>query len=214
MQTSRSCAQLVRLTVTAILGFLLMTLAPAAAWSQGSPTRFEVGAGFTATHVGLEAFGPSAQGDVNFGRHVAFDAVYSWLPTPTPQHMMTALFGAKVGTRTQHFGFFGKVRPGLISFGDSVRQANIIFNPDGTVSSSFRTARQNEKALDLGGVFEYYPARHWALRWDAGDLMVFNEAPLQITVSGNVPPDFITSPPSPGQTTHNFLFSTAIQYRF
>jgi hypothetical protein len=213
MQTIRSWAQLVRLTVTVILGFIFITLTPTASWSQDSPMRFELGAGFTATHVGLEAFGPGAEGDVNFGRHVAFDAVYSWLPTPTPQHMMTALFGAKAGTRTQHFGFFGKVRPGLISFGDSVRQANIAFNPDGTVTSSFRTARQNEKALDLGGVFEYYPARHWALRWDAGDLMVFNESPLQITVSGNVPPDFITAP-LPGLTTHNFLFSTAIHYRF
>jgi hypothetical protein len=214
MQTNHSSKHLIRLVVIVVLGFALVTFAPIAAWSQDSPTRFEVGAGFTATHVGLEAFGPSAEGDVNFGRHVAFDAAYSWLPTPTPQHMMTALFGAKVGTRTQHFGFFGKVRPGLISFGDSVRQVDVIFNPDGTVSSSFRNARQNEKALDLGGVFEYYPARHWALRWDAGDLMVFNEAPLQITVSGNVPPDFITFPPFAGQTTHNFLFTTSLHYRF
>jgi hypothetical protein len=214
MQTNHSSKHLVRLAVIVLLGFTVITLAPTTAWSQDLPTRFEVGAGFTATHVGLEAFGPTAAGDVNFGRHVAFDAVYSWLPTPTPQHMMTALFGAKVGTRTQRFGFFGKVRPGLISFGDSVREVNIVFNPDGTVASSFRTARQNEKALDLGGVFEYYPARHWALRWDAGDLMVFNEAPLQITVSGNVPPDFIISPPFSGQTTHNFLFSTALHYRF
>jgi hypothetical protein len=214
MQTTHSSRQLTRLALIVVLGFTLLTVAGPAAWSQDSPTRFEVGAGFTATHVGLEAFGPSVEGAVNFGRHIAFDAAYSWLPTPTPQHMMTALFGAKVGTRTHHFGFFGKVRPGLISLGDSVREVSVFFNPDGTVSSSFRTARQNEKALDLGGVFEYYPARHWALRWDAGDLMVFNEPPLHIIVCGGVPPNFITFPPSPGQTTHNFLFTTAVHYRF
>ncbi|MGE5321627.1 MAG: hypothetical protein ACM3SW_02110 [Actinomycetota bacterium] len=165
--------------------------------------------------VGAEAFGPGAEGDVNFGRHIAFDAAYSWSPTPTPQHVMTALFGVKAGTRTQRFGFFAKVRPGLISFGNSLRQVTEIFGPGGGLSTaSFRLARENQKALDLGGVLEYYPARHWALRWDAGDLMEFGEQGVLFTAVGNVPPGFIFFPPLPGRTTHNFMFSTAVHYRF
>jgi hypothetical protein len=191
----------------------LLTLGPTAAWSQDAPARFELGGNFTASHVSLETFGPGVDGSVNFGRHIAFDAGYSWLPTPTPQHIMTAFFGAKAGMRTEHFGFFGKVRPGLISFGDAVRSVTIDFGPNG-ISSVFRQARQTEKALDLGGVLEYYPARHWALRWDAGDMVVFGEPGLTSNLVGTVPPNFVNPPPEPAQTTNNFLFSTGVRYRF
>jgi hypothetical protein len=202
MQTFR---YFVCLAAIALLGFT-----PASAWSQDSPGRFEAGGSFNATHLGPEAFGPGAEGDVNFGQHIALDSAYSWYHT---LHTTTALFGAKVGTRTQHFGFFGKARPGLISIGDTLRDITFIFGPDGSITPSFRRARENEKALDLGGVFEYYPSRHWALRWDAGDLMIFQEAGPTFNVVGNVPPGFVINS-FPGHTTHNFLFSTALHYRF
>lgn len=215
MQDIRCRARLFRSAVIAILGLSLITVAPGVASAQDSPPRFEAGGSFTAMRVGPEVFGPGAEGDVNFGRHIAFDAAYSWSPTPTPQHVMTALFGVKAGTRMQRFGFFGKVRPGLISFGNSVREVTEIFGSGGVLpTANLRLARLNQKALDLGGVLEYYPARHWALRWDAGDLMVFGEQGVLFTAVGNVPPGFVFFPPAPGRTTHNFMFSTAVHYRF
>jgi hypothetical protein len=177
--------------------------------AQDSPGRFEVGGNFTAVRLGIGEFGPGIEGDVNFGRHFALDGAYSWLPTSST-HVMTGLFGAKVGTRTQRFGFFGKVRPGFISLGNTLRAETIILVP-GLPAVSTRFGRLTERALDLGGVMEYYPAWHWALRWDAGDTLVFREQGPTITIIGLPIP---TSFPAPSGITSNFQFSTGVHYRF
>ena len=172
-----------------------------------------MGGNFTAVRLGVGQFGPGIEGDFNFGRHFALDGAYSWLPTGST-HAMTGLFGAKVGTRTQHFGFFGKVRPGFISFGNTLRAETINFAPGPTLPIvSFRFGRLTERALDLGGVMEYYPARHWALRWDMGDTLLFRERGTpSITIIGLpiVPPSL----PFSSGITSNFQFSTGVHYRF
>jgi hypothetical protein len=185
--------------------------------AQDSPGRFEVGGGVTVAHtLNAENFGPAVEGDINFGRHLALDGAYSWL-SGTFDHTMTGFFGAKAGVRTEHFGIFAKVRPGFISFGRELREVDFIFGPGPTdFSSSSRIGRQTERALDLGGVMEYYPARHWALRWDFGDTLIFQESgPAEnVTVIGNGLPGFIPFPPTPSQTSNNFQFSTGVHYRF
>jgi hypothetical protein len=70
---------------------------------------------------------------------------------------MQGLFGAKYGIRSQRFGIFGKVRPGFIRFGEGS-------SPIGTNATEF--------ALDLGGVFEIYPSRPVALRFDVGNTLI------------------------------------------
>jgi hypothetical protein len=121
------------------------------------------------------------------------------------------LFGGKVGTRTEHFGFFGKVRPGFVSRGDQLRGETIIVGPAPIISiPNIRFGRLTERALDFGGVVEYYPSKHWALRYDFGDTVVFGEA-AKITIIGD--PPLITGVPN-GNTTHNFQFSTSVHYRF
>ncbi|HZU32857.1 MAG TPA: hypothetical protein VFB79_17205 [Candidatus Angelobacter sp.] len=212
--------------------FLVCLLFPSIRlWSQDSPGRFEVGANLTVLNIGLiegevgggvdpivpsvirvAAFGPGVEGDFNFGRHFALDGSYSWLPT-TPSHIMTGLFGAKVGTRTQHFGFFGKVRPGFISFSNTLREATTVTDlTNFAISETTRSARLTERALDVGGVLEYYPARHWAFRWDFGDTIAFEERGLRVT-------DIVSGTPTlvfqiPGGTVNNFQFSTGVHYRF
>lgn len=184
------------------------------ALAQDSPGRFEVGGNFTAQRFGRGGFfGPGVDGDLNFGRHIALDGSYSWLPS-SPIHLMTGLFGAKVGTRTEHFGFFGKVRPGFVSFGNIERSATEIIGPGLGSSVSLHFARQTEKALDFGGVLEYYPARHWALRWDVGDLVAFQEPSPTVTIIINGVPSTRTFDPFPPGTLHNFQFTTGIHYRF
>src|SRR5262245_24234629 len=197
------------LTAIAILitTFLLICTNPAVA--QDSPGRFEVGGNFTALRFQEQGnFGPGLEGDFNFGRHFALDGTFNWLPASPYNHTIQGLFGGKVGTRTEHFGFFGKVRPGFISRGNQLREL-VLFPPGPILGvSDVRFGRLTEKALDFGGVLEYYPSRHWALRYDFGDTVVFGE-PARINVIG------VQSPfPSSGNTTHNFQFSTGIHYRF
>lgn len=224
MHSIRLRSSMIRLltSTTSILvtGSVLSLSALAAA--QDSPGRFEAGASFSTMHMpGIAALGPALEGDVNFGRHFALDGAVSWFPNSTRgKSAATGFFGAKAGMRTQRFGFFGKARPGFMTFGNAFRQETIILTPAsngiGSIStaSSFRVGQLTQRALDLGGVAEYYPARHWAFRWDVGDMMLFQEKGPTFTFIGVGTPSL---PPvierSPGITNH-FQFSTGIHYRF
>lgn len=70
---------------------------------------------------------------------------------------MQGLFGAKYGVRSNKFGIFAKARPGFIRFGEGT-------SPIGSSATEF--------ALDLGGVFEIYPTRPVALRFDVGNTLI------------------------------------------
>ena len=103
-----------------------------------------------------------------------------WFPKNTiGNNAMTGLFGVKAGTRFQHFGLFAKVRPGFLTFDNALREETILVTPGPLFPIGFypslRFGRLTQPALDLGGVAEYYPARHWAFRWDMGDTLVFQE---------------------------------------
>jgi hypothetical protein len=203
-----------------VAGSVLFLSALAAA--QDSPGRFEAGASFSTMHLpGIAALGPALEGDVNFGRHFALDGAVSWFPNSTRgKSAAIGFFGAKAGMRTQRFGFFGKARPGFMTFGNAFRQETVILTPASNgigsigAASSFRVGQLTQRALDLGGVAEYYPARHWAFRWDLGDMMLFQEKGPTFTFIGVGTPSL---PPvierSPGITNH-FQLSTGIHYRF
>ena len=187
--------------------FVLLLGLAALARAQDSPGRFEAGPSFTAIKsdgAGGGPFGPGIEGGVNFGRHFALDGTLNWLPERfglvSGGRVVQGLIGAKVGTRFQHFGFFAKVRPGFITSGSALRSSN--FDPNTFVFTQ-RFARLTERALDLGGIIEYYPTKHWSLRYDAGDTMLFEELP-----TFNNPPDSGT------YRSNHFQFSTSVRYRF
>jgi hypothetical protein len=210
----RQCSRLGCLTALATLAVFLSLGCPLAACAQDSPGHFEVGGNFTALRFnGAGNFGPGLEGDFNFGRHFALDAAFNWLPATRYSHVVQGLFGGKAGMRTEHFGLFGKVRAGFISRGNQLREeiANVGPFPLGQPIPPpiIRFGRLTERALDFGGVFEYYPAKHWALRYDFGDTVVFGEG-AQIHIFGD---SFNFNGP-PGNTTHNFQFSTSVHYRF
>src|SRR5262245_28451209 len=201
-------------TALAIFAVVFSFACPPAARAQDSPGRFEVGGNFTALRLnGTANFGPGLEGDFNFGRHFALDAAFNWLPATPYEHITQGLFGGKVGTRTEHFGFFGKVRPGFISRDNQLRQEIVNLGPfplgQPIPPPIIRFGRLTERVLDFGGVFEYYPAKHWALRYDFGDTVIFGEG-AQIHIVGG-PFNFSGTP---GRTTHNFQFSTSVHYRF
>jgi hypothetical protein len=198
--------------------FVLLVGLASSGGAQDLPGRFEAGGSFTvikSSGVGGGPFGPGIEGDVNFGRHLALDGALNWLPERfglvSGGRAVQGLIGAKVGTRFQHFGVFAKVRPGFISTGNAIRSLVIDFSPT-VISSPPILGRLTETALDLGGVVEYYPARHWALRYDLGNTMLF-ENPIRFTVIGNVPPGFVIGRVE-GGTSNHFQFSTSVHYRF
>jgi hypothetical protein len=179
--------------------------------AQDSPGRFELGGSLTAVRSPFPpgTLGVGLESDLNLGRHFAVDAALDWLPsTGFEGNGVIGLFGAKAGVRKEHFGYFAKVRPGFMTIDNFFRGT---FLSDASPSIVTRFDRLTQRVLDLGGVVEYYPAQHWALRWDLGDMLIFQDAGPTFTnvLDGQT---FVTQ--VPGKVTNNFRFSTALHYRF
>lgn len=196
--------------------FLMLLLWSNVVLAQDKPGRFEIGANLTAirnfelsSEVGL-----GTEGDFNFTQHFALDAAMDWLPSNTFEgKTLVGLFGLKAGKRFNHFGLFGKVRPGFITIDNQLR--GVVIDVSNPASFSDRFGRLTQPALDLGGVAEYYPAKHWAFRWDVGDTLLFEErGPVINVIAPPGFPPFVVSPPSPGHTINQFQFSTGVHYRF
>jgi hypothetical protein len=96
------------------------------------------------------------------------------------------LFGVKYGMRSEKAGIFGKLRPGFVHFSEGT--------PLLPGSSS-----QTEFAFDFGGVFELYPSRSVALRFDVGDTLIRLSNPLLVAE-----PTF----------RHNLQIATGVAFRF
>jgi hypothetical protein len=109
-----------------------------------------------------------------------------------------ALFGAKLGWRSARFGVFGKVRPGFTRLSDSGVDCA------GDVCALVLLARpeyRTEFALDLGGVFEFYPSARTVARFDLGDTMIRHRS---------------AAPPCWGSscTSHNLTSRVGVGVRF
>ncbi len=179
----------------------------AAADSSSETPRFELGVAFSDIHLSKNNnFGVGARAVFNFNSVFSLEGEGNFfLNNPSPGILsggraIEGLFGPKIGYRTDAVGIFAKVRPGFITFSNTVQ--GITFNP--TVPSAFtiETGRLTEPALDLGTVIEIYTSRHWAWRTDIGDTMIFYRSSPFFGVT------------LPGTTQHNFQFSTGFQYRF
>lgn len=112
------------------------------------------------------------------------------------------LFGVKSGYRFSRVGLFVKVRPGFLSFSNTVLEPSFAAPIDPTSAVIIRQGRLTRPALDLGIVVEFYLSKHWAIRTDWGDTMVFYDATQFQGVSVR------------GMTNHSFQSSGSIQYRF
>jgi len=71
-------------------------------------------------------------------------------------------FGVRAGIRKKRYGVFAKARPGVTRF-------NLLGTTPGP--NTFEQGHYRF-SIDVGGVFEYYPHRHLAVRVDAGDTMI------------------------------------------
>jgi hypothetical protein len=109
--------------------------------------------------------------------------------------ILQGFYGVRAGFRTRRIGFFAKVRPGFESnsrvfTGDTV-------GPSEQVVPQF--GRATDFALDLGGVIELYPTKHFVIRLDAGDTMIYPGARI-VNLAG----DEFSTPALPRRDTMQF----------
>jgi len=171
------------------------------------PPHFELGVAASGIHLSdNNNFGVGTRAVFNLNSFFSLEGEGNFfLNNASPKlfsggRAVEGLFGPKIGLRTESVGIFAKVRPGMISFSNTVQ--GIIVNPTLPFSFSIQTGRLTEPALDLGTVIEFYPARHWAWRTDIGDTMVFYRSSSFSGIR------------IPGTTRSNFQFNTGFQYRF
>jgi len=123
----------------------------------------------------------------------------------TPQDggtILQGLFGLKGGIRRNHFGFFGKVRPGFNSYSAALTSTDTYTQPP---TNSY--ARSTNFILDLGGVVELYPSERSTLRIEMGDTHLFFNA-RDLTVDGEA-----TSVPG-GKMQHSIQLMLGYGWRF
>lgn len=117
----------------------------------------------------------------NLKRYLALEAELNFFPRDfrkfttnfTGGRMVEGLFGVKAGIRRKRFGVFGKFRPGFQSSGGAtVARFPNGNGPDPRDPFGFERIRATQFALDVGGVFEFYPTRRTLVRFDAGDTIV------------------------------------------
>ena len=82
-----------------------------------------------------------------------------------------AFFGVKMGKRSEKVGLFAKIRPGLTRLSE-------VEGGQGCIGSEcpfvllMRPEYRTAFALDLGGVFEFYPTERTVTRFELGDTMI------------------------------------------
>ena len=83
--------------------------------------------------------------------------------------IVQGLFGVKGGIRRNHFGFFGKARPGFHSYSRALTS----ITAGGSAGFVNGYGRSTNLVLDLGGIIEFYPAEHGTFRLEIGDTHVY-----------------------------------------
>jgi outer membrane scaffolding protein for murein synthesis (MipA/OmpV family) len=181
------------LTATAMLLMIPTQNAQAQSRSRSETPKVEVGVQYTLlrfTDADVTDSGVGGRVTYNTSDNFSLETEFNFFPqerlnfanlSSLNSRRMQGLFGAKYGIRTQKFGIFGKARPGFVRFGEGS-------SPIGSPATEF--------ALDLGGVFELYPARPVALRFDVGDTLI------RFSSLGS------------GFTSNNLQVSTGLAFRF
>lgn len=114
------------------------------------------------------------------------------------------LLGVKGGIRRNHFGFFGKVRPGFNSYSKALSGITT-GQSSGALTNTY--GRATNFVIDLGGIIEFYPAERSTLRLEVGDTHIFFGT-RNINENGAVVP--VTG----GDLRHSMQFSLGYGWRF
>ena len=175
-----------------------------AAQAQVDRAKFEIGVHFTTLQVSEKNDHDSGLGlrfTYNLNDYIGVEAEANGLPQTREgggNNEKQGFFGARAGIRKEKFGVFAKARPGFTTF-------NLL-----GINPGVNTFEQGHTrfAMDVGGVVEYYPTQHVALRFDAGDTMIHYK-----------PGDFfyqrLDEPhPVSKELSHNLQIMVGVAYRF
>ena len=147
------------------------------------PGKWEFGPLFSAMMLSREGLADNVRTEPGFGGYLSYrfygvlyldgDLLYfPRRPDVSGPHdggtILQGLFGLKGGIRRNHFGFFGKVRPGFNSYSDAL--TSISSNGE---SPTYAYGRSNNFVLDLGGIVEFYPRERNTLRIEIGDTHLY-----------------------------------------
>ncbi|HXG65151.1 MAG TPA: outer membrane beta-barrel protein [Blastocatellia bacterium] len=122
----------------------------------------------------------------NINDYISFDSELNYFPERGPYRREVfggvaifgssrfgetqGLFGVKAGKRIHKFGVFAKVRPGFVRFTEN------------QIDKTFDDQSRTRFALDIGGVFEYYPTRRIVIRFDLGNTLIdYSDRTIQTT---------------------------------
>jgi hypothetical protein len=208
-----------------IVAILSMFLLQSQAHSQSTETpKYEVAAEFTTLQ--RESFrggsepGGGARFTFNLNRMIALETAGYFVPKQCIDcanngNVTEWLGGVKIGKRFEHWGIFGKARPGVVSF--SRGQFTVRPNPSNPgFPFDFVPNRVTSFATDIGGVVEFYPAKHIVTRFDLGDTIIhFGPRPVEVIAFDQTTSTFSLMPFTlPARTSHDIQFMTSVGFRF
>jgi hypothetical protein len=178
------------------------------------PGKWEFGPLFSTMFIGREGPTDGVRTEPGFGGYASyrfyhvfyFDSDLLYFPRGSDSsgphdggEILEGLFGLKGGIRRNHFGIFGKVRPGFNSYSDALSAVSA------TGQESFR--RSTNFVLDLGGIVEFYPGEHGTLRLEAGDTHIYFNT-RDFNAGGTV------VPVGGGKLQHTIQFIVGYGWRF
>jgi len=121
--------------------------------------------------------------------------------------IVEVLAGTKIGHRWRRTGVYLRIRPGVLHFSKTLRDAFRV--PGVGFGGNFDKAR-TDFVTDVGGTLETYVTDKWLVRFDMGDTIQFFSG-LNSTLRQQVPfsPDVTRA-----QTYHNFQIGVGTSFRF
>jgi hypothetical protein len=209
----------------AVLGAVLAVVCSSLlnASAQDVP-RYEVGAEFMYLRlhpytITYNRFGFGTRFTLNLNKSFAIDSEWSYTPAARPVisgfdggRTTQAFVGLKAGKRMDKVGIFFKLRPGFITNSNVFKSQNLAVSDPSRGGQPLEIfGRRFDPLLDTGAVFEIYPSKHWVLRYDVSDTLIFYRHGLQ--TFGFLPAP-VTVTQEPGYRSANLHLSAGISYRF
>ena len=151
----------------------------------------------------------------NANQYLAVEAEFNYMPrrniNEVHQSRRAQVFaGVRAGRRWEKVGLFAKARPGAMHFDEyGTRGPCTATLGSGDCFDDARTFF----AVDVGGVFEYYPTPRTIFRVDAGDTIIRlrDSGPIIFPPVGTSPSSSIFTR---RETTHNFQLTFGLGFRF
>jgi len=194
---------------------LVTLLVPISGKAQADDSKFEVGVqvSMLGNRSGIlipdsASLGGGGRLTYNFNRYLAIEGELNYFPEGGYDNLRTfqGQFGIKSGLKFNRFGLFGKIRPGFENIEYVFRV--FCFSPAATCPFPFKE-NDTRFSLDVGGVFEFYPAKRITVRFDAGDTIVARQE--RIIFYNSVPPFFW---PPTRRLSNTLQLSSGIGIRF